>query len=186
MITILGISGKRESGKSALAKALVPYGFTRVSLANPIKEMCKRLYGLTDEQVYGKEKETPTVYKRTDGSYFTPRDILIREGSLKRSIDKDYWCKELENYVAQWKTDSTKIVMDDIRFLNEIDYFKKLGAKFVRIERNQKATGRAALDDLSETELDSYKDWDALLLEPFNRVPRDLETFAEYLVTHCV
>lgn len=182
---LLGISGKRESGKSLLAKNLEVYGFKRLSLANPLKEMCKDLYGLTDEQVYGQHKESPTRYKRTDGSFYTPRDILIREGCLKRSIDPLFWCKKLRKEInILHDLGGDKFVIDDVRFLNEVDYFMCEEALFVRIERNQAAIGKAALDDLSETELDSYKDWDFKLEATFNRVPADLEKFSEYLVTH--
>jgi|ERR1041385_2162370 hypothetical protein len=180
MIKIIAISGKRESGKSSLAKFLEPYGYTRVSLADPLKDMCKELYGLHEDQVRGCLKESPTQYRRLDGSFYTPRDILIREGCLKRSIDPDFWCKKLEDRIAS--VNNNKLVIDDIRFLNEIAYFKKLGAKFVRLERSQEAIGKAALDDLSETELDSYKEWDAILLPQFNRNLDDLKQFAEYIV----
>lgn len=177
---IIGISGKRESGKSSLGKALEKFGFKRVSLATPLKEMCKQLYNLHDEEVYGCLKESPTQYRRTGGSFYTPRDILIREGCLKRSIDPNFWCRLLDQQLFGLD----KVVIDDIRFKNEIEYFRKLGAKFVRLERSQEAIGKAALDDLSETELDSYIDWDFILLKKFNRNLKDLDTFAEYIVDH--
>lgn len=185
-VKIIGISGKRESGKSSLAKALSKFGFHRVSLADPLKEMCKQLYGLTDNQVYGSEKEAPTQYKRTDGSYYTPRDILIREGCLKRSIDPNFWCRMLDEHIKYLSMDSTfrNFVIDDIRFLNEIRYFDRFDSSFVRLERDQNAIGKAALDDLSETELDTYQDWDFILIKELNRHLKDLDTFAEYIVRH--
>jgi hypothetical protein len=180
---ILCISGKRESGKSLLASFIVPHGFKRLSLANPLKEMCRRQYGLTDDQLYGKQKESPTQYIRTDSSFYTPRDILIREGCLKRSIDPLFWCKLLENDMRFYQAEgSVNFVVDDIRFLNEINFFKKINAKFVRLERSQDAIGKAALDDLSETELDSYRDWDFKLDAAHNINPSDLEKFAEHIV----
>lgn len=189
MIKLVGISGKREAGKTTLADILVrDYKFQKASLAGPLKVMCLGLYDLTTEQLYGKEKESPTRYRRTDGSPWTARDILIREGCLKRSIDPDFWCEKLAIEVDQnhalLKCDY--FVVDDIRFINEIKYLKREfpGAKFVRLERDQTAIGKAALDDLSETELDTFKDWDGLLLPDFNRNPKDLETYAEYVVAH--
>jgi phosphomevalonate kinase len=187
MIKLLGISGKRESGKSTLAKYLQEdHGFKRLSLANPLKEMCKQLYGLKDDQVYGTFKESPTQYRRTDGSFYTPRDILIREGCLKRSIDPDFWCKKLGDSMRLSSFDTSSYVIDDIRFLNEIQYLKEIfpPIKIVRLERSQEAIGKAALDDLSETELDSYKDWDFILLKELNRTPKDLKKFADYLAAH--
>jgi len=181
---IIAISGKRESGKSSLAKFLQSYGYIRLSLADPLKDMCRELYGLTNDQVRGYFKESPTHYKRTDGSYYTPRDIMIREGCLKRSIYPDFWCNKLADRIEKDfpYSESNKFVIDDIRFLNEILYFRRFDAKFVRLERSEEAIGKAALDDLSETELDSYKEWDAILLPQFNRNLDDLKKFAEYIV----
>lgn len=175
---LLCISGKRESGKSTLAKALIKHGWVRLSLAEPLKEMCKKKWGLNNEQVYGCLKESPTPYRRTDGSFYTPRDIMIREGCLARSIDPLFWCKKL----VQSMTIEEKVVIDDVRFLNEIQYFKDFyPTKFVRLERSQEAIGKAALDDLSETELDTYKEWDFKLDAQDNLITNDLEVFAEIL-----
>jgi hypothetical protein len=183
MIKVIGISGKRGSGKTLLANTLAPYGYKRVSLAGLLKDKCKQDFGLTEEQVNGKFKEAPTQYIRTDGTPLTPRDVMIRMGIFYRSIDPLYWCKALE---FQIKDTGANVVIDDIRFLNEVRYFKEhFGARFVRIERNPEDNPfKAALDDLSESELDTFKEWDSILLSDFNRNPRDLLTFSEYLVCH--
>lgn len=179
-MNILCISGKRGSGKSMLAEFLSCYGFRRMSLADDLKNKCMADFGLTDEQVRGAFKESPTQYKRTDGHYLTPRDIMIRCGIYYRSIDPLFWCKQLDRNID---VDDHKIVIDDIRFLNEIAYFKNLGAKFIRLERKQELNVyKAALDDLSETELDTYDKWDYKLLEEFNQTPQDLEKFAEFVL----
>lgn len=175
---LIGISGKRGSGKTTLAQFLVrDYGFLRVSLAWPLKEMCKRDYGLTDEDVDGVLKEAPTHYRYDDGRYYTPRDILILEGNLKRRIDPDFFCRKAFQCMKSLAP-SSRFVIDDIRFLNELEYFKKEGAKFVRLERAQTLP---PLEDPSETALDSYKEWDGLLIRELNRVPADLEKFAAFL-----
>lgn len=175
---LLGISGKRGVGKTTLAKFLVRnHGFLRVSLASPLKEMCKRDYGLTEEAVDGPLKESPTKFKYDAGAYYTARDILILEGNLKRRIDPDFFCKKALHCMHQLGP-SSKFVIDDIRFLNELNYFKKEGAKFVRLER---AETLPILADLSETELDNYPEWDGRLIRELNRVPEDLEKFAAFL-----
>lgn len=180
MVMILGISGKRESGKSLLASYLEHYhGWTRFSLADELKKRCMKDFSLSPSQLWGKEKESPTQFQRTDGSMFTARDILIRVGSLYRSIDQLYWCKQFDSRIGD------KIVCDDIRFLNEVTYFKtKFGAKFVRLNRTEEATGKRALDDLSETEMDGYKDFDWILPAEHNKVSKDLQQYAEFLNTH--
>lgn len=186
---VLCISGKRGSGKSLLAEFLqINHGFLRLSLANPLKEMCKREYGLTDDQVYGSLKESPTHYRRTDGSFFTPRDIMIREGCLKRSIDPNFWLNKLHQEILLWSNHisncTDKFVIDDIRFTNEINYLTNtFDARCIRIEREAKRNVfKAALDDLSECELDNHTFWDYLLPANKNRTPNDLKKFAGNIV----
>jgi len=182
---IIGISGKLGTGKSLLAEKLRPYGFVRVSLAAPLKQMCMELYGFTTDQVWGEGKDKPSSYfrhKEHSGKivFYTPRDILIREGWLKRCIDKDFWCK----WLLKSLNPDQDFVIDDIRFQNELDFFKKLGAKFVRLERDTKLIGKEPLSDISECDLDQYVEWDGFLTAQYNKCPHDLEQFAEYLVNH--
>lgn len=170
------ISGKRESGKSLLASYLEhEFGFERFSLADDLKKRVLVDFPLIrSSQLWGNEKETPTPYIRTDGSFYTGRDILIRVGSLYRSIDPLFWCKKFDPRIGD------KIVCDDLRFINEAHFFlSEYKAKFVRIERKQelKPTPRA-LDDLSETEMDKYEKWDYRLNEEDNIIPNDLKIFA--------
>lgn len=178
MSITLGISGKRESGKSLLASYLEHYyGFVRFSLADELKKMAMKEFKLLPVQLWGNQKEEPTQYRRTDGSMFTGRDILIRMGTFYRSIDNLYWCRKFDPRIGD------KIVIDDIRFLNEVEFFKaEYGAKFVRLERHQELKPhKSALDDLSETEMDSYKEFDFKLEADLNRTPDDLHRFAGYL-----
>lgn len=178
---LLMISGKRESGKSLLASYLEHYhGWERFSLADDLKKRVLKDFNLNTKQLWGNEKESPTQYKRTDGSMYTGRDILIRMGTFYRSIDHLFWCKQFDPRIGD------KIVCDDLRFLNEVMYFKQTyNAKIVRLNRLQELKPHsAALDDLSETEMDSYGDYDWSLSEEENKTPGDLQKYAEYLNTH--
>jgi phosphomevalonate kinase len=177
---LLCISGKRESGKSLLASYLEHYhGWARFSLADDLKRRCLKDFGLTTKQLWGNEKELPTQYIRTDANPLTARDIMIRMGIFYRSVDSLYWCKQFDPRIGD------KIVIDDLRFLNEIKYFtENYKAKAVRLNRSQDAIGKAALDDLSETEMDNYQHWDWVLPEDENKSPADLQRYAEYLDIH--
>ena len=174
---ILCISGPRGSGKSLLASFLVKdYGFKKFSLADELKREVMRDWKLTEDQLWGANKEIPTGYKRRQGQALTARDIMIRHGEYRRSIDELYWCKQFNPIMAE------KIVIDDLRFLNEVNYFSNYGAKFVRIERLPELNVyKAALDDQSETELNSHCHWDRVLPAEMNRTPEDLQRFASVI-----
>lgn len=61
---IIGLSGRKQSGKSSAAKFLVRnarelFGEKRVGifpLAGPLKQFCKKVLGLTNEQCYGDDE----------------------------------------------------------------------------------------------------------------------------------
>jgi len=48
---IIGITGKKRSGKDTVASCLVEnYMFVKYSLADPIKEACKDIFGFSNNQ----------------------------------------------------------------------------------------------------------------------------------------
>lgn len=58
--TLFGVSGFAGSGKDTMADYLVEnYGFKKISFAKIIKDVCRMVFGFTDEQLYGKLKEIP-------------------------------------------------------------------------------------------------------------------------------
>ncbi len=177
MSKILCISGLRGSGKSLLASYLEHnHGWERFSLANELKKEVMRDWKLTPAMLWGKDKEIPTGYKRRQGQDLTARDIMIRHGEYRRSIDELYWCRQFNPEIGE------KIVIDDLRFKNETQFFTVLGAKFVRIERKMELNiYSAALDDQSETELNDWGKWDYKLTEDLNVTSKDLENYADYL-----
>ncbi len=171
---IICISGPRGSGKSLLASYLEHYhGFTRFSLADELKREVMRDWKLPVNMLWGKDKEVPTGYKRRQGQDLTARDIMIRHGEYRRSIDELYWCRLFDPKMAD------NIVIDDLRFKNELNFFKQYGAKFVRIERlPEHNVFKAALDDQSETELNEIGGWDFILPAASNVTSNDLKEFA--------
>lgn len=142
---IIGLSGKRGVGKTALANYLHRHhGFTVVSFAGPLKKLAEDLYpGISKAP-----KEKPFA------SYdWTPREFMVRLGDFMRYHEQDYWLNrglEVISKPGRW-------VFDDVRFKNEAEALKKSGAKLVRINRYEKDNpyGRN-LDIPSETELDDY------------------------------
>jgi hypothetical protein len=88
----------------------------------------------------------------------TVRRILQWWGTeYRRAQDADYWTKAWSEKVARNDLDTTHILVDDIRFMNELEALKAVGGLIVKIERPG-FTG--AGNHASETSLDDYNDWD--------------------------
>lgn len=167
---IIGISGKRGSGKDTLGKVLInKYGFVKISFAKRLKEIAKDMYALTNEQVDGMLKET------IDPRYgITPRDILIGLGNDGRKYDPNVWIR-----LAFQGLPDGKYIVTDLRYQNEAKYLQDQGAMLVRLNRAKELNvyGTQELNTLSETDLDNYR-FDMVVPEEFNVTLDDLDTVA--------
>lgn len=140
-VNIIGVTGRKYSGKDTVGKYFIKnYGFERLSLADPLKEACRHIFGFTNDQLHGDKKEIVDTFWQV-----TPRKIFQYVGTdLLRnkfsedfpSIGTDLWIKSLERKITNSLDNGTKVVVTDLRFQNEIDMIKKLGGIVIRTNRN--------------------------------------------------
>jgi hypothetical protein len=91
----------------------------------------------------------------------TVRRILQWWGTeYRRAQDPDYWTKAWARKISQYDPNTTHILIDDVRFINELNSIKEQGGLIVKIER---PGFNGANNHASETALDDYRDWDAVL-----------------------
>ena len=56
---VIGIAGRKYNGKDTIGDYLVKnYGYKKIAYADPIKEICKEMFGFNNEQLYGSLKES--------------------------------------------------------------------------------------------------------------------------------
>lgn len=179
---ILGLSGKRGSGKDALSKKLIPLGWERWSFADELKRKIREEFGLTIEQTDGDLKEVPTQYINEQGKALTPRDIMTLCGAYYRAIDPLYWVKVVFKRLNETPVIGVKkIVITDVRFPNEVAYLKERNAKIIRINRPQELNiYKVPITDHTETQLDTYN-FDYVIPAECNVNFADLEREAKTL-----
>lgn len=147
MKNIIIISGKQYSGKDTLAKILLEKlpNFTRVGIGDAIKIEYGKRKNLTFEQI-----ESQKHLYRAD---------LIELGNWGRSIDGDYWLKNLANM--------NNIIVPDVRVEHELNFFKKMGAYLIRVESSTENRAKRGIltniNDNTETALDNYTNWDIII-----------------------
>lgn len=186
---IVGLSGKRGSGKDELSKKLAPLGWERISFADELKRKISEEFGLTPEQINGPLKETPCGYFNEEGVELTPRDIMTACGKYYRSIDPMFWVKQafrpLNKYADEHANDPIikvrKLVVTDVRFLNEVGFLRKHNAHIVRINRLPELNiYKTLINDYTETSLDNYN-FDYTISAHRNIDFADLEREARYI-----
>lgn len=145
--TNIGLIGKLGSGKTTAANYLVSeHGYRRHSLADPMREIIRIVY--------------PNMLGKSDPRY---RPLMQKLGTdWFRSYDPDVWVNCL---LARVELDIHRIVVDDVRFVNEARILRDKGWKLIYINasdevRKQRCIERdghwdeSVLDHPSETQIE--------------------------------
>lgn len=167
---IIGVSGKRGSGKTTLGELLeLKYGFTPVSFAATLKTMVKYYFNLTEDHVNGGLKEEPLPQWQN----YTPRQIMIDFGQFFRRFDPDFWVK------AAFKglnLAEKNYIVTDVRFPNEANYIKSLGGALIRLNRASSLNiYKGEINDISETALDNFPHFDIIVPANENETMEQLD-----------
>jgi hypothetical protein len=106
--------------------------------------------------------ENGDIQDRPGRTALNVRRILQWWGTeYRRAQDPDYWTKAWERKVRHFDLARTHILIDDVRFMNELAVIRELGGLIVKIERPGFA---AAGNHASETSLDHFADWDRVIV----------------------
>ena len=146
---IIGLSGYARSGKDEVAKILVEeYGYTRAAFADKIRELLletnpqiggNRLQHLINTYGWEVAKSQPEV-----------RHLLQSIGvGARKLLGDDIWIYQ----VLKDLHPSDKVVISDVRFINEAECIGARGGQLWRIKRN----GVEAVNShVSEHDMDGY------------------------------
>lgn len=137
---VIAISGPKGSGKDTvgqLIKELLPDSARTIAFADPIKSVMQHLFAL--------DPSTPEEYdtfKRTDlrfvldGHCYTSiagRHLVREIGMLMRSYDEQQFVRYVQEQI---KIHPNKLwVVTDLRFQNELESMRSIGAKIVKVTR---------------------------------------------------
>lgn len=141
---LIGLTGLKRSGKDTMynyIKEKINQDVISLAFAKPLKDICKIVFDLSEEQLYGNLKE------EEDERYgITPRVIMQKVGTElfrnkfsevfpELNYDKNIWIKTLENQLKKYKNTEKIIFITDVRFKNEYDLVKKHNGIIINIER---------------------------------------------------
>lgn len=181
---ILGTMGQARCGKDTFADYLVAkYGFVKIALADPIKRIAMDIYGMTEEQLWGDDKEKPDMrYPMPGKGFLTPRVACQAIGTeVVRNLYPDTWVEVfkrtsrlvLDGSHYYTRTEGLKpnrrlrrfftkkpqgVICSDVRFKNEVKGFREIDGKVIRLIRAGKDGSVGIKGHASEEEQKSILD----------------------------
>lgn len=135
---IIGLKGPAGAGKDTVANYLVEkHGFTKVTFAGPLKEICAIITGWPLDMLKGETEESrkfrETVVHPDFGK--TGREILQFVGTdvFRDHFDPQTWIKIATRRILNIQGN---VVVSDVRFPNEVDAILSTGGKIYSINRS--------------------------------------------------
>jgi hypothetical protein len=102
------------------------------------------------------------IQDREGQTAVTVRRILQWWGTeYRRTEDADYWTKAWSRKVEQLDLERAHVLIDDVRFMNELIAIKEHDGLIIKIER---PGFDGANNHASETSLDDYAAWDGTIV----------------------
>ena len=138
---LIGFSGKKGSGKSYFADYLVNNKlFIKLSFASPLKEITKILFNLSDEDVKDPIKKE-LINPKFNASprelmQWLGTDIMREEFNKKFNYSGSIWIDNVKDKVKTLLDDNKDVVIDDVRFQNEVDMIHSLGGIVINLHND--------------------------------------------------
>lgn len=128
----LAIVGGFAAGKTTLSEGLVQQGYTRVSFARYLKEICAVVYNGGKPIDKSQEFTVHDLdgYERT----ITGRRMLQEFGQSVKAMDRDFWVRAMLNDIENGEHSGGPFVTDDCRFPYEADALRKAGFIIIKLE----------------------------------------------------
>lgn len=141
---VVGLSGFAGSGKSTISEYLVrQHGFTRFSFATAVKDITaiafawdrSRLEGTNPQDREWREQPDPFWSERMMRP-FSPRYALQYIGTniFRNQVLTTIW-SDLVIAKIHRLGPASQVVIDDVRFVNERDALRSIGAQFLLVRR---------------------------------------------------
>ncbi len=168
MKRIVGLGYQARTGKDSVADYLCTnYGYHKVSFAGSLKEVCRVMFGFTDEQLYGVEKEVVDPFWG-----FSPREAFQRLGTdtIRVHFDPSVWVRSLHRHILN--RGFRMVVISDVRFRLEAEYIQQLGGRLIRCACPDlpKQLSDTTAAHVSEQELADFQ-WPHTLTARFGDLP---------------
>lgn len=157
-VNIIGISGYARSGKDLARVALEARGYSRVALADQIRNSLFLLNPLVSDSKRLVEAVNEYGWDKAKTAFPEIRSLLQRQGTEvgRERWNENFWIDLAFRNVPE----NSRIVVPDVRYPNEAEFIRSRGGQIWRVNRTGVEPKNA---HKSEHALDDY-DFDHVLL----------------------
>ena len=145
-MVLIGLVGKKGSGKDTLKDYITKNNNNIISyaFADPLKEICRILFQLSHEQLYGhqsiKEKKidelnvSPRILFQRIGTNLFRNELLNVLPEMKNVLKNDsIWIFAFKRWYK--KNKNKNVIVSDVRFENEAKSIQDMGGILIYIDR---------------------------------------------------
>ncbi|QIG58502.1 deoxynucleoside monophosphate kinase [Arthrobacter phage DrSierra] len=166
---LIGLIGKKRTGKDTFADKLVrDHGYTRVALADPLRDALYRLNpimgtfplldnGLTRVREWRLQDVVDTLGWEKAKDYCPEVRIMLQRFGTEaiRTIDDRFWIRAAFDKIDALRAEGKPVVVTDVRYPNEADAVRDATGYLVRIVRDLPDDGDS---HASEKAMDDYRE----------------------------
>jgi len=149
---IIGIAGKKRSGKDTTADIIKCYSGNKVktfAFATILKEVIQKVFLISDEEM-NNQKEV-----KIERLGYSPRQLLQQFGDHFREINPNVFIDYMDHIISsQVKT----VIITDVRFDDECQFIKKHNGVIIGIDAEERLSALRARVDNHITEKGVSKD----------------------------
>lgn len=126
---LIVLCGMKGAGKDTVADYLSKYEYHKTSIANPMKQMCKYVFDLSEEQVNGSQKEVlDSRYNKTPRSIMQSFGTDLMQFDIQKyipTVGRKVWINKLMQSLDYDRNDcKMNVVVTDVRFVHEYETIK--------------------------------------------------------------
>lgn len=189
-MNLIGISAKMGCGKTTLTMHLIGLlgvNWTKVSLGDALKEEVSDKFKFPLKWCYTEEGKSKLVRVddiRAPYANMSVRTLLQWWGTeIRRAEDPLYWVDKTLVIICELINKGKNVIVDDVRFPDEVNMIKYLNGFMVRLEAYPGYTplNKDIANHPSEIALDDYKHWDIKVAPKFGQLELSAKTIVNNL-----
>jgi len=132
---LIGLVGKKNSGKTTVANYLRTKGFEEVVFADPLKHVVEIIFGFDYDMLLGDTPEKRHLRNTLRDPIWnmSPVQAMQHIGTevFRENFDKDIWVKIAGRKIDEFRRQGKNVVVSDVRFENEMEFIRQKGGQLI-------------------------------------------------------